>query len=225
MVSRGEIFQLCHHALEYLHHCRSLPYVHLWYFPEMAPNILAFRIDTDGAARYDVDALYDVLSNAGVAGTWFLDVAAHEPWLPHFATLAGQELGVHCYEHRIEGDPDRQCAQWGRALAMMRHAGFAPQGLAAPFGAWNPGLGSAIDWLGLLYSSEFSYAYDTLPLVPEDVDRAFKTLQVPIHPISIGSLRRTAATSKQMVDYYRSTIGAHWTRDIPLFFYHHPSHR
>lgn len=225
LVSRGEIFQLCHDALEYLHHSRSLPYVHLWYFPGTAPNVLAFRIDTDGAPRHDVDALYEVLRNAGVAGTWFLDVAAHEPWLPHFAALAGQELGLHCYEHRIEKDLERQFAQWERALAMMRKAGFAPAGVAAPFGAWNPGLGEVIDRLGLLYSSEFSCAYDALPLVPEDDDRAFRTLQVPIHPISIGSLRRSGATSRQMEEYYRFTLDAHRERDIPLFFYHHPTHR
>ena len=224
MVSRGEVFQLCHQALEYLHHRRSLPYIHLWYFPGTAPNVLAFRIDTDGAPRHDIDELYDVLNNAGVAGTWFLDVASHEPWLPHFATLMGQEFAVHCYEHRIEPDLDRQEAQWERALAMMRRAGLAPLGMAAPFGTWTTGLGGIIDRLGLLYSSEFSYAYDTVPLVPEDAERAYRTLQIPIHPISIGSLRRTGATSKQMIGYYRSTIDAHMARNIPLFFYHHPSH-
>ncbi len=225
LVSRGEIFQLCHHAFEYLHHSRSLPYVHLWYFPETAGNVLAFRIDTDGAARHDIDALYSVLRNAQTEGTWFLDVAAHEPWLPHFSTLAGQELALHCYEHRIEADPGRQAAQWGRALAMMRQAGFAPHGVAAPFGTWTPALGKVIDGLGLLYSSEFSYAYDTLPLLAEADDRIYRTLQVPVHPISIGSLRRAGATSRQMIDYYRSTIDAHWARNIPLVFYHHPGHR
>lgn len=225
VVSRGEIFQLCHHALEYLHVSRSIPYVHLWYFPETAGNVLAFRIDTDGAPRHDIDALYGVLQNARVAGTWFLDVAAHEPWLPHFAALTGQELGVHCYEHRVDPDPGRQRAQWDRALAMMRQAGFSPIGVAAPYGTWTPSLGSVIDELGLLYSSEFSCAYDTLPLFPEVHDRVFRTLQVPIHPISIGSLRRAGATSQQMTEYYRSTIDAHWARDIPLIFYHHPTHR
>lgn len=224
-VSRGEMFQLCHHALEFLHHARSLPYVHLWYYPDDRLNVLAFRIDTDGSSRSDVDALYDVLRNAGVPGTWFLDVSAHESWLDHFAGFEGHEIGLHCYRHRIDTDMQKQSADWMHGLSLLKRAGFNPAGVAAPFGTWTPELGRVIDGLGLEYSSEFSYAYDTLPLFPESDDTTFRTLQVPIHPVSIGSLRRTGFTNAQMTAYFRRAADALFERDIPLFFYHHPTHR
>ena len=224
-VSRGELFQLCHHALEFLHHARSLPYVHLWYYPGQCPNVLAFRIDTDGSPQSDVDALYRVLRDAGVPGTWFLDVSSHESWLDHFAGFGGHEIALHCYRHRIDADMQKQRTDWEHGLSLLRKAGFLLAGVAAPFGTWTPELGRVIDGLGLEYSSEFSYAYDTLPLYPERGDDAFRTLQVPIHPVSTGSLRRSGFTAGQMSTYFRMAADALHARDLPLFFYHHPTHR
>ena len=54
---------------------------------------------------------------------------------------------------------------------------------------------------------------------------SLRTLQVPIHPISIGSLLRTAATSPEMQHYYEETTADILARQMPLFYYHHPSHR
>jgi hypothetical protein len=223
-VSRGELFQLCHHALEFLHHARSLPYVHLWYYPGERPNVLAFRIDTDGSPRADVDALYGVLRDAGVPGSWFLDVSSHESWLDHFAGFDGHEIALHCYRHRIDTDMQNQSADWHTGMSLLRKAGFDPAGVAAPFGAWTPELGRVIDGLGLEYSSEFSYAYDALPLYAESDGAALRTLQVPIHPVSTGSLRRAGFTGAQMSMYFRMAADALFARDLPLFFYHHPTH-
>ena len=224
-VSRGEIFQLIHHALEFLHHCRSLPYVHCWYYPGTRKNVLSFRIDTDGAPRHDIDALYSMLNTSGVPATWFLDVAAHESWLGHFAAFEGHEIGLHCYRHRIHADLTEQEADWQRGLSLLRGAGFSPEGMAAPFGTWTPELALVIDRLGLTYSSEFAYAYDTLPVTPEAGGMMMQTLQMPIHPVSTGSLRRAGFTPAQMRSYYRATADALLSRDLPLAFYHHPTHR
>jgi hypothetical protein len=119
----------------------------------------------------------------------------------------------------------KQSADWVHGLSLLKKAGLDPAGVAAPFGTWTPELGRVIDGLGLEYSSEFSYAYDTLPLFPESDGTIFRTLQVPIHPVSTGSLRRAGFTAGQMTAYFRRAADALFERDIPLFFYHHPTHR
>ena len=225
LVAKGEVRHLIHRALAYVHHARGLPYVHLWYFPSAEPNVLAFRVDTDGAPQRDIDTLYRVVRESGVDATWFVDVRAHESWLPHFATLAGQEIGLHCYEHRVSGDPAWNRRQMARGRDLLDAVGLAPRGFAAPYGTWRPDLASIIDEFGFVYSSEFSCAYDTFPLFPEIHDRLFRTLQVPIHPVSIGSLRQIGATAPQMDEYFRSLTAMKLARQEPLFFYHHPAHR
>jgi peptidoglycan/xylan/chitin deacetylase (PgdA/CDA1 family) len=225
LVAKGEVRHLVHQALAYVHHARGLPYVHLWYYPSGAPNILAFRVDTDGAPQSDIDTLYDVVRESGVGATWFVDVRAHESWLPHFAALTGQEIGLHCYEHRVAEDPEWNRRQIARGRDLLDAVGLAPRGFAAPYGTWRPDLASVIDEFGFDYSSEFSCAYDTLPMIPEIQDRVFRTLQVPVHPVSIGSLLRIGATGPQMDEYFRSVTAVKLARHEPLFFYHHPTHR
>jgi hypothetical protein len=222
-VSRGGIASLIHDSLTFLHHARSMPYVHLWYYPGTRRNALAFRIDTDGAGRKDIDGLYSVLRTASVPATWFLDVAAHEAWLGHFRTFEGHEIGLHCYRHRIHGAMSDQEADWRHGLALIRDAGYSPAGMAAPYGAWTPALGEVIDRLGLTYSSEFSYAYDTVPIMPLLPSATVRTLQVPIHPVSTGSLRRAGFSLTHMKEYFIAAADALLARGLPLFFYHHPT--
>lgn len=223
-VSRGEVTQLVHHALAFLHHARSLPYAHLWYYPRTQRNVLTFRIDTDGAPQRDIDDLYHLLRTHDIPAAWFLDVAAHESWLSHFATLEGQEIGLHCYQHRQYADAHAQGTDWHRGLTRIRAVGLSPAGLAAPYGAWTPGIARVIDGLGLEYSSEFSCAYDTLPLQPCIEGMVMRTVQLPIHPVSTGSLRRAGYTTQHMTAYFTAAADALLERDVPLAFYHHPTH-
>jgi hypothetical protein len=225
LVSRGEIRHLIRSALVWLHHVRGLPYAHLWYYPGRSQSVATLRIDTDGAPREDVDVLYRILQGAGVPGTWFLDVKAHETWLPHFHTLPGQEIALHCYEHRYGKDlkADESNLRHGRQL--LAAAGWDVKGFAAPFGIWTPGHSAIIDRMGFAYSSEFSCGYDTLPFFPMLPDLVAATLQVPIHPISIGSLCRVGGTARTMRQYYEETASRLLSRHMPLFFYHHPTHR
>ncbi len=222
-VSRGGVSSLVHDALVYLHHARSMPYAHLWHYPGTRRNVLSFRIDTDGAVQSDIDALYAMLRAASVPATWFLDVAAHEPWLAHFARCEEHEIGLHCYRHRINDDLLEQEADWQRGLALIRAAGFTPRGMAAPFGTWTPELGQVIDRLDLVYSSEFSYAYDTHPLLPVLPGVRVRTLQIPVHPVSTGSLRRAGFSVPHMKAYFLAVADTLRARDLPLAFYHHPT--
>ncbi len=224
LVGKGAVRRLLHTALEYLHTARSLPYVHLWYYPEGRRTVFAFRVDTDFAARKEIDDLYAVARTSGVGMTWFLDVKSHEPLLEHFASMVDQEFGVHCYEHKVQDERAANLANFGRAKRVLEAAGFKPTGFAAPYGMWSPGLAAVIRELGFAYSSEFSCAYDTLPLVPTAGSEFHGPLQIPVHPISIGSLRRAGYTVEQMKDYFRASADQKIVSSEPAFFYHHPAH-
>jgi len=225
LVSKGELRHLLHRSLEYLHHARSLPYAHLWYFPRGNRNLFVFRIDTDAAPERDVEELYTIAREHDVSISWFVDVGSAESWLRRYALMVGQELGVHCYEHQTYPTFEANLKNIDKAKRAIEALGVCPVGFAAPYGAWNPELAKAIDHLAFEYSSEFSFAYDTFPLYPGNESTRFQTLQVPIHPICIGSLKRAGFMDKHMTEYYRATIERKLLRNEPLFFYHHPSHR
>lgn len=225
LVSKGEVRHLLHEALRRLHHARNLPYVHTWYFPNGMKNCSTFRVDTDKGSRQEVDELCRAAVDHNVRMTWFVDVKSHEAWLQHFAFLTGQDVGVHCYEHQTYETFDANLANIAKAKRKLEQEGVSVRGFAAPFGAWNPELAKAIDQLGFEYSSEFAYLYDSLPLYPSTGEHTFETLQLPVHPVCIGSLLRVGYTETQMQEYFARVIDEKLSRHEPLFFYHHPTHR
>lgn len=225
MVGKGGVRRLVRDALVYLHRVRGLPYVHAWYYPDGHPNTFIFRIDTDGAGREDIDALYALLEEYRLPASWFLDAKTQGAMLGRYHEFAGHEIGVHCDEHRIFRTESENRANIERALSTMRVAGHRPVGFAAPYGYWDLFLGNVIDELGFAYSSEFSWAYDTLPGAPVTPAGEYRTLQVPIHPVSAGILRRAGCPSGAMAKYFASAVRQRIRTGDPMFFYHHPSHR
>jgi hypothetical protein len=224
-VAKGEVRHIVRDALLFLHARRGIAYAHLWYFPGGARNVYAFRVDSDGASRQDVDRLYDLARRHDVPLTWFLDVKSHESWLPHFVAMTGQEFGVHCYDHRVSGDLGANRANFGKAKEIMEMVGFKAAGFAAPFGIWNLGLATVTRELGFRYSSEFGYAYDTLPFSPVTAAEVAGVPQIPIHPICVGSLRQAGYAEQRMPDYFSAVAAWKLARREPLFFYHHPAHQ
>lgn len=225
LVSKGELRHLMHDALQYLHHARNLPYVQAWYFPDGRRNLFAFRIDSDKGSRKEVDELYHVALENDVGMSWFLDVKSHEEWLQHFAFLTGQEVGVHCYEHRTYETYEGNLKNIAKAKHKLEQVGISSPGFTAPFGVWNTELAKAIDTVMFEYSSEFSFAYDSFPMYPSNGQQTFLTPQIPVHPICIGSLQRVGYSETRMKEYFRRVIDAKLLRYEPLFFYHHPTHR
>ena len=224
-VGKGEIRHLVHSALVFLHHARSLPYVHSWHFPGEAKGIFALRIDTDGAPRRDVDRLYEISLEHHTPFSWFVDVKSHESWLSRFGAMEGQEIGVHCYEHRVYRTYGENYASLQRARSLLGLVGVQARGFSAPYGIWHPVLAQAAHDVGFEYSSEFAFAYDTLPLRPPGPEIMPPPLQVPVHPICPGTLRRAGLTERHMAEYYSWVTDTKLRRGEPLFFYHHPSHR
>ena len=225
VVSKGNVRLLLHYGLEHLHHVRNIPYAHLSYHPDDQSTVFAFRIDSDGASPEEVTELYSLGREFAIPMSWYLDVKSHEQWLTRFVEMEGQEIGVHCYEHRTFHESEQIKKNVEHAVSLLEEIGIRRSGFSAPYGVWSPALAQALDELGFEYSSEFSYAYDTLPLRPSFQGKRFETLQIPIHPICIGSLLRVGYSSLDQKRYFASIVRWKRQRAEPLLFYHHPSHK
>ena len=152
---------------------------------------------------------------------WFIDAKNHSKSIQSYTEMDDQELGLHCFHHETFPDYDRNVQNIRKAQKLFRGSGFRLQGFAAPFGTWNEELGRAIVDCGFDYSSEFSYDYDNVPSVPQ-LQGGEGALQVPIHPICIGSLNQHSYNNEQMIRYFAGVIERKLAVREPIIFYHHP---
>lgn len=221
LISKGEIRLLVSRCLELLHHRRGLPYAHLWYYPNGSRSLFNFRIDTDSGTEEQIKELYLQVHRNRLPATWFIDAKSQENIMNVFKDMEEQEFGVHCFEHRTYPTYEQNIQNIQAAKVIVQRNGLEPRGFAGPFGHWNVQLGRAIVDCGFEYSSEFSYDYDTMPSVPS-LPIGEGALQVPVHPICIGNLKRHSYSEEQMMKYFDGLIQRKLLRREPLFFYHHP---
>lgn len=221
-VSRSGVRELVTRGIEYLFHQQDLPFVHKWYYPNGEKTLFAFRVDTDYASAVEIDRLSSLLRQHEIGATWFFDVKSHASLLPRFSRLEGHEVGLHCFDHITYDDVERNSNNIRRGLEVLEKAAIRVDGFAAPYGSWNPGIAEAIRLAGFSYSSEFAYDHDNFPSVPILGDDSAGVLQLPIHPISIGSLRRQGFDEQSMKEYFKGVVENHMQRRLPLFIYHHP---
>ncbi len=221
LVSKGEIRELVSCCLEFLYHQRGLPYVHLWHFPHGARSLFCFRIDTDYGAGEQLEDLSSTIHRNGISATWFVDTKSQEKSIKFFKEMHKQEIGVHCYEHKTFPDYEQNIQNIRKAQALLHRSQLEARGFAAPFGIWNEELGRAIVECGFEYSSEFSYDYDNLPVLSR-LERGEGALQIPIHPICIGSLKRHGYNDARMIRYLETVIQRKLAARDPVIFYHHP---
>jgi len=221
-VSRGGIRKIVARALELLHHHRGIPYVHLWYYPADARTVFAFRVDTDHGRPGEIDELYRLVSSLEIPASWFVDVKSQQLYLSMFSSMEHQEIGAHCFEHRVFPDAASNETNIRQALTVLKGADIKPEGFAAPFGDWNDGLAEAVKRCGFSYSSEFAYDYDNLPSYPVFGNETSPVLQVPIHPVGVGIMRRQGYSAEQMKRYFDFVTSVKISNREPLVFYHHP---
>lgn len=221
-VSKGSIRRIIQKAIIYLYHMRKLPFVHLWHLPGGSPNLFGFRVDTDFSSREDSLALYEVCRRNNIRATWFVETRSAMEWIKTFAGMENQEIGYHCYRHRIFKGYRGNRRDFQQGMKVLRNAGIYPAGYAAPFGEWNPALDKVVRENGFLYSSEFALGYDDLPFYPYTSGAFSPVLQVPVHPISIGRLNWARYGEEDMLNYYRRIIRERSAIFEPVFLYHHP---
>ncbi len=207
-VTKGTIFRIVRQVLQELFFKRRLPYVYRWYFPRDNPSVFAYRIDSDDAHVEQVDAFFETANQHRIKMTWFLHGEAHEGWFGHFRKYQaqGHEMAVHGYRHATFPTAAQNRHNISRCQALLEQEGLVYEGFAAPYGFWNTGLARAVMDAGFHYSSEFSQAYDTLPFYPYVQGDFSGVLQLPVHPVCIGSLMAARATEAQMKEYFATVI-------------------
>lgn len=222
LLSKGAIRRLAHVTLELLHNQRGIPYCHLWYYPEGANNIFALRIDSDFGTEAEIETLYRFAEDNSTKMSWYLHVQSHENWLSKFQAMRGHEIGVHCYEHAVLRSASAARADIAKAKKLLDEKGISLVGFAAPFGDWSEDLGGVLQEIDFLYSSEFSYDYDNVPSFPLVNGHINSVLQIPIHPICIGSFNKLKVSEREMIEYFTFVMDMKRANHEPLFFYHHP---
>ena len=223
-VSKGLLRIVVSRLLERLFHRQNLPFVHRWFFPRDARSVFCFRLDTDFCSAADAKAMLALLQKHHLRATWFIDVADEARVKNLYATMDDQEIGLHCHGHVVFDDVERNRQNIRRGLAAMNRAGIKPQGFAAPFGEWNPALDEVLREAGFRYSGEFAVGYDDLPFFPLSGGTPSDVLQLPIHPISLGRLRRSHFSTPEMVHYFTAVVAHNAALQLPQIFYHHPHH-
>ncbi len=229
LVSKGRIRKLVSRSLEVLYHRRRLPYVHRWYFPRNELSLFVLRIDTDYASRQEIASLHSFLSHNQtehhrkvVPATWFIDVQSQEQWLDDFQKMDEDEVGVHCFDHKFYKNYQESLDDIQRALHVFAKRSLRVKGFASAYGQWNPDTGKAIGSSGFEYSSEFSYDYDDFPSYPVVEGMKSSVLQIPVHPVSIGTLRRLGLTIDEIIKYFHHVIASKLNAREPIAVYHHP---
>lgn len=223
-VSKGAVSRLVERLLQELFFRRRLPYVHWWHYPEGAPTLFGLRLDSDYGERDRIHAYLSLLDEQEIPATWFVHAEAHEDWIADFATFRGHEIAAHGYRHHTYRDYDSNASNIRRCQALLGAHGIRARGFAAPYGLWNGRLARVMDDLGLTYSSEFSLAYDHWPFHPHFRHAALSTLQVPVHPVCIGSLANAGFTPAAMRAYFTGRIRRSLANHDPLLLYDHPTH-
>ena len=224
-ISKGSVRYIIYNALKVLFHKKDLPFLHLWNFPNAQQTIFSFRVDTDTASKKDIESLYQFCKKNNISATWFVDVKSHENWIDYFSKMENQEIGFHCYTHRVYSDSHSNQLDLKRGLSVLKNAGIHPKGYSAPFGNWSFQLGKLIEKMDFEYSSEFGCGYDDLPFFPYLNNQFSNVLQIPIHPISTRRLFLAKHTEEQMLEYYLQAMKQKLFLNEPIIFYHHPIHK
>jgi Polysaccharide deacetylase len=221
-VSKGAIRIHIQKALEFLFHKRNLPFVHLWFFPDAAKNIFSFRVDTDMGTEDEILSLNNLLQNYNIPATWFVETKSSGQMINLFSDLHNQEIAFHCFRHKTFLSYQKNEEDVNKGLGVLKNEGINPKGYAAPYGKWNKTIAEVTDHFNFLYSSEFGFAYDSLPLYPHFNSSFSQTLQIPIHPVSVGRLHWGGHSEENMANYFYNIIEQKLFFDEPIILYTHP---
>nr|WP_245212703.1 polysaccharide deacetylase family protein [Rhodohalobacter sp. SW132] len=187
--------------------------------PESDHQTATFRVDTDYGSEQSIHQTASVLDEFGVSSTFFLHTEAHENSLSQFEDIKNHEISLHGYRHSEFKTKEQYVSDIRHGLNLLKDHGMDPQGYAAPYGYWSPELASALREFNFQYSSEFGYDYDALPSTPQSSG----TLQLPVHPISIGSFSRFNFTEEMIEAYFLEWIRICQLQRKPIHLFYHPN--
>ncbi len=223
--NKGKIREIISLIIQKIYGQMDLPVVKKSVFPNAIENTFIFRVDTDFCSGEDAQNLYDLCEKYDIKATWFVDTKDKKLLSDVYKKFADHEIALHCEQHKIYSSYKENYEHLKRALETLQEQDFYVKGFAAPFGSWNDSLGQVIEELRFVYSSEFALDYDDVPLYPFVNDHFSATLQIPIHPVSIGRLRRSHFNDKEMIRYYKNVVDHSFSHNNPAIIYHHPHHK
>ena len=195
-----------------------------------------FRVDYDQYHPEDFRRMWDALEEAAEWSSHFVNARAYQHATEAACVLRGLHVGGHGYHHHTYRDPQQNRQNIARGLEVLHALGLEPRGFAAPGGRHPAELPQVLEELGVEFSSEFQSAWDCLPFWP----CGSSVLQVPIHPICLGSFleaaragRRTASPGEQALaraaqaaqEYFCRLVEERLSRGEWVVVYGHPTGR
>ncbi|HCI71616.1 MAG: hypothetical protein CL662_05465 [Bacteroidetes bacterium] len=216
-VSKDSLSDLLELCIQKLLHSQDLPFLKKWHSPQIHP-VFGFRIDSDFGTKESLDEIHHLLKSFEIKATWFLHIEAHENYLEYFKAYKDQELALHGYKHGYSSSIYNIIENIELGIDKLRKSDIQAKGFCAPYGIWNFSLEQALKKFDFNYTSEFTSGYDSLPFY---VNHS-KHLQIPIHPICTGSLKRKNFTISDMENYFLDIYQQKTSLFKPVFFYHHP---
>lgn len=202
----------------------KISYCSLPYFPDNYWTVFIFRVDGDYAEIKDIEKVFDFLIKENIKFTFFVDVKSSEKFLDFFKekSTEGFDIQLHSYYHYVYKERDKNLENLFIGKKKLEELGIEVKGFAAPFGIWNHSLNEVLEELNFLYSSEFGFDYDDLPILPIVNNRFSKVYQIPCHPISIGCFKNLNLSFREIVKYYQEYILRTYEKKYPIVLYDHP---
>lgn len=213
-------FEVVLSLLRILHDKSGLPFVHKWWHPEAHKQTATLRIDTDYGDFESIKIISNTAKGYDIPLTWFVHTEHHEPYLDKFIDLLSviDEIALHCYSHSEYKTSGQYLSDIKNGLKLLNEHGLEPLGYAAPYGNWSESFAESLQKFSFLYTSEFSYDFDSLP----SVSSSSGILQLPVHPVTIGSFRRFKSNPSDIQAYFRKIVRRKRLQNQPVHLYHHP---
>ena len=195
-------------------------------FPHPFRSAFNFRVDLDEPVPEDYHRFALTRNLLADCCTHFVSTHAYADQPEVLSDLMRYDTQSHGHFHYVYRDPESNYRNLERAHRLLREAGFAPSGFAAPHGRWNPGLDDALESLGYEYSSDFQLGYDDFPFFPWKGDRFSRVLQLPVHPVCEGLFLDAGVEDSRVVEHYLSrVVAAKVQGGEPALVYGHPERR
>ena len=193
------------------------------FYPENKNNIFSLRIDVDEFEESDFRQYIKILEPFKKCVTLFCSVAAfkEKECLLKELKSAGFDVQSHGFYHHVYNDYENNFNNILKAKDFFEKTSINTIGFAAPMGKYNESLMVALEGLGFIYSSDFSFDYLNFPHYPKLKKRFSKILQVPILPVCPELLFSFGFNLEEVIAYYDEVVEKLTNTNIPVIIYNH----
>lgn len=241
--NRSEILNVLKKVLLKAFKLIELPYVHIWYYPQLCKTIFLFRQDVDYVDKEGIENLTKITSKFNIRGTYFVNVSGEEEFdekIGHLKLLKpttpkrkeilfelinqNNEIANHGYWHWVFKDFKNNFQNIKKcSLDLYKLIRIKTKGFASPGAEWNKNLAKAIDQNGLLYSSN-GLSNGGFPYYPFINGRKSKTLEIPFYFLCDASFEQINSQESQKIlkDYYLTLIKKNIENNEPISILGHP---